>query len=295
MGILSIQSHVSFGHVGNAAAVFPLQRMGCDVWPVHTVMFSNHTGYGEWKGQVFDASSVSSVIEGMGDRGVLSSCDAVLSGYMGDRSIGGAIMETVARVRRENPDALYCCDPVMGDVGRDVFVRPDIPDFMRESAVPAADIVTPNQFEAQLLTGVGISQLSDALTAADRIRAMGCPIVLITSLERQETPGSAIEMLAVSADGAWLVSTPRINFDIAPNGSGDVTAALFLAHYLKGRDVALALENTANSVFGLFDRTAREGSRELSLIAAQDEFVNPSFRFRAERVRESSPVYKAAD
>src|SRR6218665_945532 len=154
MNILSIQSHVAYGHGGNASAVFPMQRLGVEVWPIHTVQFSNHTGYGKWKGRVFDGPMIEEVVDGIADRGVLATCDGLLSGYMGSADIGNAILGTLKRVREANPKALYCCDPVIGDVGRGVFVRPGIPEFMREQAVPAADIVTPNQFELQFLTHI---------------------------------------------------------------------------------------------------------------------------------------------
>ncbi|MCW2701006.1 MAG: pdxY, partial [Blastococcus sp.] len=153
VAVLSIQSHVAYGHVGNSSAVFPLQRLGIEVWPVHTVQFSNHTGYGQWTGRVFDGQAVEEVVQGIADRGVLGDCAAVLSGYLGSADIGHAVVGAVARVREANAAAVYCCDPVIGDVGRGVFVRPGIEEFMREVAVPAADIVTPNHFELDLLSG----------------------------------------------------------------------------------------------------------------------------------------------
>ena len=127
MNILSIQSWVAYGHVGNASAVFPLQRLGAEVWAVNTVQFSNHTGYGAWTGQVFTGEQVAAVIDGIAARGALARCDAVLSGYMGDAGIGAAILDAVARVRAAQPGGVYCCDPVIGDEGRGVFVRPGIP------------------------------------------------------------------------------------------------------------------------------------------------------------------------
>jgi pyridoxine kinase len=142
MDILSIQSHVAFGHVGNASAVFPMQRLGVEVWPIHTVQFSNHTGYGAWTGRVFDGPAIEELLDGIDDRGVLGRCDGVLSGYMGSSDIGNAILGAVRRVKAANPDARWCCDPVIGDVGRGVFVRPGIPEFFREQAVPAADLIT---------------------------------------------------------------------------------------------------------------------------------------------------------
>ena len=152
-GILSIQSAVAYGHVGNSAAVFPLQRLGFEVWPVNTVLFSNHTGYGAWRGRVVALDWVEEIIEGIAERGAIPRTRAVLSGYLGDPSLGEAVLRTVARVRAERPDMLYACDPVMGDEGRGFFVKPGIPEFFRDHAVPAADIVTPNQFELAWLAG----------------------------------------------------------------------------------------------------------------------------------------------
>src|SRR5829696_8266194 len=172
MNILSIQSHVAYGHVGNASAVFPMQRLGCEVWPIHTVQFSNHTGYGAWRGRVFDGPAIEEIVEGIAERGVLPSCDGVLSGYMGSADIGTAILSAVARVREANPAALYCCDPVIGDVGRGVFVRPGIPEFMRDHAVPAADIVTPNQFELDYLSGIATDTLASVKEAIAAVQLL---------------------------------------------------------------------------------------------------------------------------
>src|SRR5258707_10657968 len=105
MNLLSIQSHVAYGHVGNSAAVFPLQRLGIDVWPIHSVQFSNHTGYGKWRGAVFDAAMIGDVMQGIEERGVLGTCDGVISGYMGSPEIGEAILDAVTRVKRANPAA----------------------------------------------------------------------------------------------------------------------------------------------------------------------------------------------
>ncbi|NBC31693.1 MAG: pyridoxal kinase PdxY [Alphaproteobacteria bacterium] len=283
MNILSIQSSVAYGHVGNSAAVFPLQRQGFSVWPVITVHFSNHTGYGAWRGPVLPAADIAEVITGIEERGVLPACDAVLSGYMGDVSLGAVIVDAVARVKAANPKALYCCDPVMGDVGRGFFVRPGIPDFMRDRAVPAADIVTPNQFELEFLTGGSIGTMDDALAAADRARALGPDLVLVTSLHRKDGPADDIEMLAVSGDGAWLVATPLLPLSV--NGAGDATAALFFGHYLRTGDPGAALSRTAASIFAVLEETHRRGAREIQLIAAQDRIADPPDRFPAVRLR----------
>jgi pyridoxine kinase len=288
MNILSIQSHVAFGHVGNGAAVFPLQRLGFEVWPVNTVQFSNHTGYPTWRGRVFEAAHVAELVEGLAERGVLGACDAVLSGYLGDAALGAAILDAVARVRAANPEALYACDPVMGDVAQGVFVRPDIPAFMREQAAPAADLITPNQFELELLTGTPVSSLADAVAGARKALALGPKVVLVTSLRHDGTKAGEIEMLAVTAQAASRVATPFLDMDPAPNGAGDALAALFLAFYIKGgraiEAVPEALGQAAAAVFAVIAATRRAGTRELQLIAAQDQLARPSRRFPVEQV-----------
>lgn len=282
MNILSIQSHVAYGHVGNASAVFPMQRLGVEVWPIHTVQFSNHTGYGAWKGRVFDGGMVDEVMDGISERGVLPSCTGVLSGYMGSADLGHAILASVERVRAANPKALYCCDPVIGDVGRGVFVRPGIPEFMREQAVPAADIVTPNQFELELLTDIEIRTLADAHRAVDALRDAGPKVVLVTSLVTEETPADSIDLMAADAKGAYRVRTPKL--DVSVNGAGDAIAALFFVHYLRENSAAAALGKAASSIYGLLKRTKEAGSREILTVAAQDEFVNPTHQFTPEAI-----------
>lgn len=285
MGILSIQSHVSYGHVGNAAATFPLQRLGFEVWPVHTVLFSNHTGYGDWQGPTVAPADVAAVIQGIDDRGVLPTCQAVLSGYVGAAQIGAVIGDAIARVRAANPKALVTCDPVIGDVGRGIFVRPGIPEFLRDTLVPAADVVTPNQFETEWLTGRPCRTLDEALAAADTLRALGPDTVLITSLDRIDDDPTVIEMLAVSGDGAWLVGTPRYNLPVAPNGSGDATAAIFTAKLLSLGSVPDALAATAACLDAIFAATHAAGTRELQIVAAGDAIAAPATTFNARQVR----------
>jgi pyridoxine kinase len=282
VSILSIQSLVAYGHAGNSAAVFPLQRLGHEVWPVMTVHFSNHTGYGEWRGPVLPAEDVAEVVRGIEERGVLPQCDAVLSGYQGAEQVGAVVLDAVARVKAANPDAIYCCDPVMGDVGRGMFVRPGIPEFMRDEVVPAADVVTPNHFELDFLTGTSSRMLPDLLDAAHRLREAGPSVVLVTSAVLDETPDDSLDLVAVSGDGAWRTRTPRL--PISPNGGGDLTAAVFLAHLLDGRPVDDALARTTSAVFAVMEATARAGDRELRIVQTQDRIANPAMEFPAEKV-----------
>ena len=290
MNILSIQSWVAFGHVGNASAVFPLQRLGAEVWAINTVQFSNHTGYGAWTGQVFTGQAVRDLVDGIADRGVLPGCDAVLSGYMGDAAIGAAVLDAAARVRAANLHALYCCDPVIGDDGRGIFVRPGIPEFMRDQAMGAADLATPNQFELEWMTGRRCATLADALAAVAALRATMARArpaggsaspraVLVTSLRVAETPADMLDMLAADESGVALLRTPLL--PVSVNGAGDAIAALFLFHFLATGSAARAMEEAGSAVHGLLRRTAASGSREILLVAAQEEFVRPSIRFTA--------------
>jgi pyridoxine kinase len=280
--ILSIQSAVAFGHVGNSAAVFPLQRIGVEVLPVYTVNFSNHTGYGAWRGPLISPDDVREVLLGIEERGVLPQIDVVLSGYQGGEGIADVILETVKRVKAANPAAVYSCDPVMGNAKSGCFVAPAIPVLLRDRVVPAADIITPNQFELGFLTGTEPDTLESTLASVELVRATGPRTVLVTSVERPDREDGTIEMLAVDDNGAWLVQTPHI--PIKANGSGDVTAALFTAHYRRTGDLADALARTTSSVFDLLSRTHESGERELQLIESQDAYANPRMQFTPHRV-----------
>lgn len=283
MNILSIQSHVAYGHVGNAAAVFPLQRIGVEVWPIHTVQFSNHTGYGSWKGSVFDAGMISEVVTGIEQRGVLGGCDGVLSGYLGSAEIGDAVLDAVKTVKRANPAAKYCCDPVIGDVGRGIFVREDIPEFMRNKAVPAADVITPNQFELDYLSKRASKSLNHARDAVRAVHDLGPRAILVTSLHTDNTPQNSIDLMASDESGCYTVRTPKLALTV--NGAGDAIAAIFFAHYLRGENIGEALSRAASGIFGVLAQTAEAGSREIQFVAAQNEIVSPSRLFEAEALR----------
>ncbi|MFK3833834.1 pyridoxal kinase PdxY [Microbacterium sp. NPDC087868] len=283
MKILSIQSAVAYGHVGNSAAVFPLQRIGVEVLPVYTVNFSNHTGYGAWRGPMIDPAEVREVITGIQDRGVFGGIDAVLSGYQGGEGIGDVIIDAVARVKAENPNAIYACDPVMGNAKSGCFVAPAIPVLLRERVVPVADIITPNQFELGFLTETEPDTLESTLASVDLARAMGPRTVLVTSVERPDREEGTIEMLAVDEEGAWIVQTPHL--PMKANGSGDVTAALFTAHYVETGSAQVALERTASSVYDLLKATLDSGERELQLVEAQEFYAHPRMQFSARQVR----------
>jgi pyridoxine kinase len=282
MNLLSIHSHVAYGHVGNAAAVFVLQRMGVEVWPIHTLQFSNHPGYGQHRGRVFDGALVRELVAGIEARGVLGQCDGVLSGYLGTEEIGEAIFDTVGAVKRANPAARYCCDPVIGDLVRGVYVREGVAAFMRDRLVPLADVVTPNQFELEILSGRPSDTLAAARNAIDALHGRGPTAVLVTSLKTDDTPADCIDMIASEESGQFRLRTPRLALDA--NGAGDAVAALFFAHYLRSGQIVEALAQAGSAIFGILQQTANAGARELQLVAAQDEIVAPSRLFAPERL-----------
>ena len=288
MRFLSLQSHVAYGYVGNRAATFPLQRLGHEVWAVNTVEFSNHTGYGAWRGRTAPADQVAEIVQGIEALGLLQRCDALLTGYVGDAALAEVVLDTARRVRAANPKAIWCCDPVLGDIDTGIYVKPGIDTFFRERALPAADLVTPNHFELEHLTGRTVSTMNEALAAARSLLGgsgtTGPKLALITSLRRKDAAADQIEMVAVTPDAAWRIATPLIGFEIAPNGTGDAVAALFTAHWLAGGDVAEALGRAASSIFAVLQVTHDLGERELQLVAGQDQLVSPPRRFTAERL-----------
>ena len=277
--VLSVQSRVAYGHVGNAASVFPLQRLGVDAWALDTVTFSNHTGHGQWRGSVVPATEIARLFEGIAALGVLPQIDAVLSGYLGDAATGPVLLDIVEEVRRANPQALFCCDPVIGDVETGSYVTEGIAEFFRDRALKLADIVTPNHFELEYLAGGAVASLAEAASAAADLRARGPRVVLVTSLDAEP---DRVTMLAAGPDGVWAVETPRL--PVVLNGCGDVTAALFLAHLLRGEALPDALAMTAAAIFAVIETTLRLDRYELALVAAQDELLSPTRRFAPRRV-----------
>jgi len=257
--------------------------LGHEVWPVHTVVFSNHTGYGAWRGALLPPDDVRAVVTGIEERGVLPTCDGVLSGYLGGPGICEVVVDAVARVKAANPASTYTCDPVMGNATSGCFVDPAIPPIIREQVVPVADVITPNQFELGFLTDTSPDTLASTLDSADAARALGPSTVLVTSFLRPDRPDDTIELLAVTGDGAWAVRTHRL--PMKANGSGDLTAALFTAHLKETGSAADALASTVSSVHAVLKATLDSGERELRIIAAQDAIAHPAREFEVEQVR----------
>ena len=281
MNILSIQSWVSYGHVGNAASMFPLQRLGAEVWAVNTVQFSNHPGHGDWTGRVGTGSEITALIDGIERRGAFARCDAVLSGYMGDVSVAASVLDAVVRVRAANPAMLYCCDPVIGDGGR-VYVRDGIPEMIAGKAVPQADVLTPNQFELERLSGVQCGDAASVRRAIEvvrgRMRPGGPRAVLLTSATFAETPAGTLDIVAADDGGIATVQIPALA--VAASGAGDMMAALFLFHLLQLRDAGAAMAAAAAAAHAVLTLTAQRGARDLLLIEAQNSLVAPPQMFQ---------------
>lgn len=192
------------------------------------------------------------------------------------------LMAADTLLKERDPAAIWCCDPVMGDVGRGFFVRDDVPPMFREQILPRTQVLTPNHFELDHLVGRPSRTLAEVLVAVDELRDRGPGTVLVTSMVTDETDPATVQMLAVDDTGAYLVTTPRLEAYFT--GSGDVTSALFLAHLLGTGSARSAVENTAASMYGLLGRTVQLGRRELALVPAQKEFVSPTTTFVAVKI-----------
>lgn len=275
MPIISIQSSVAYGHVGNSVAVFAMQHLGAEVWPVHTVQLSNHTGYPDWGGGALGVNHVADVLAGIERRGAFENADALLSGYVGSADLVAVIADAVDRLKTDNPSALYCCDPVLGNDAKGLFVPEDVAVAVKADLLGRANIATPNRFELGWLTGTTIETIDQARAAAEQLAALGPATVVVSSLPSDV----GIGVLVHDKGAAWLIETPRL--EGAANGAGDCFTAMLLTRSLAGAPVADAAASAVSSIFGLL---SRGDGGELPIVAAQEEIVKPSRRFKARRL-----------
>ncbi|PDT73569.1 pyridoxal kinase PdxY [Bradyrhizobium sp. C9] len=279
MTVISIQSQVAWGHVGNSAATFPIQLHGIDVVAVPTTLLSNRPGYPTIRGRVLDVQLVADLLRGVEERGAVESARMILSGYLGSADIAMEVADFVARAKAENPALLYCCDPVLGDRDRGMFVRSDIPPLVRDQLCPLADIITPNHFEFEFLCGTRVTTTDAVIAQARALMARGPAIIVITSAELDGTPHSEIETLAIERAGAWRVRTPRV--PISPSGTGDLFAALFVAARVRGLATPEALSQAASGIHGVLVRTAERGTEEMRIVESAELMLDPKPRFAA--------------
>ncbi|HDO0919908.1 TPA: pyridoxal kinase PdxY [Aeromonas salmonicida] len=283
--ILSIQSHVVFGCAGNSAAVFPMRRMGMEVWPVNTVQFSNHTQYSQgWQGMVMPDGHIRQLITGLADIGVLGQCDALLSGYLGSAEQGEEILAAVVRLKALNPNALYFCDPVMGHPDKGCIVAPGVADFLKNRALACADMLAPNLLELEQLTEREIRNVPQALAACQQLRDLGVKLVMVKYLGKAGFAMDRFEMLLVCEEGAFHISRPLYPFARDPIGVGDLLSATMLANLLAGFTPVAAFERTNASVDAVMAQTWLAGAYELQLVAAQQVMVLPQVREQATRL-----------
>lgn len=283
--ILAIQSHVVFGHAGNSAAEFPMRRMGVNVWPLNTVQFSNHTQYGHWTGTVMPASHLTDIVKGIADIDRLKTCDAVLSGYLGSAEQGEQILEIVRQVKAANPNAWYFCDLVMGHPEKGCIVAPGVAEFHCKSSLPASDIIAPNLLELEMLSGTSVASVEEAVTVSRKLIAQGPKIVLVKHLARVGRRSDRFEMLLVTAQEAWHISRPLIDFGVRqPVGVGDLTSGMLLVNLLKGETLKQSLEHITAAVYEVMLKTHEMGEYELQLVAAQESIARPTQHFAAERL-----------
>ncbi|MCD6045110.1 MAG: pyridoxal/pyridoxine/pyridoxamine kinase [Gammaproteobacteria bacterium] len=262
MAILSIQSHVAYGYVGNKAAVYPLQAMGYDVWPVNTVQFSNHTGYGHWEGEIFSKEHIHQVILGLETLNLIPSCQAILSGYMGSEAICHEVAETVKRFKAKNPALLYLCDPVIGN--QHCFVKPEVLEFFKHHLV--ADIITPNQYEAETLSGIPIKTVADLKTTAQFFQDKGSQVVIITGVKLNDVAPDTLHIYGGEGNQHYLLAAKEYTFPVPPSGTGDLFSAVFLGSYLTYKNLDHALRRSVDLMNRVLAKTAASGGRELRVL-----------------------------
>lgn len=275
MAVLSIQSTVAFGHVGNSAAAFALQRLGREVRAVHTAQLSNHTGLPARGGGPLGAAHLRAVFDGLERSAGFAGLDAALTGYIGDADSVAAAARAIDRARSARPGLVHCCDPVMGNARRGLYVPEETAEAVAKLLVPRADIATPNAFELARLAGRPAAAPAEALDACRALSERGPRTVVATSLETAAGTGA----LARSPDGAWLVETPRL--PAAGNGAGDVMTALLLDRLLAGAPLARALSRAVSATWGLLEAA---GGGEIPLVAAQERLADPPREFPARRI-----------
>jgi pyridoxine kinase len=287
MNVISIQSQVAFGHVGNSAAVFPMQMHGIDVIAVPTTLLSNRPGYPTIRGRVLDAQLVADLLRGVEERGALDTAQMILSGYLGSVEIAAVVADFVQRaknhVKARNPTLAYCCDPVLGDRDRGLFVQAGIPPLVRDRLCGLADLITPNHFEFEWLCGAKAATIDQMIAQAQALMARGPSTIVVTSAELADTPDGQIETVAVersqARSRAWRVRTPKL--PISPSGTGDLFASLLVSARVRGSDTPDALGHAASAIFAVLERTAARGTEEMRIVETATLLADPTRRFDA--------------
>lgn len=268
--VLSIQPHVVFGHAGNSAAVFPMQRLGVNVWPLETMQFSNHMQYGHWAGSAIDAPQMAELVEGIGAIGMLRRCDAIVSGYLGSTDHVQAVIDIVRSVKATNPRAWYFCTPVIG-----AGAGASVDEFLLKNMPGVVDGMSPTHDTLQKLVGRTIETVDEAVLACREVILRGPSVILVKQLLDRNSPADRINLLVVTEHEAWMSQHPRYPFARQPVGVGELTSAVFVARRLAGDSIRTAFEHTVAAVHAVLKATYDAGRYELELIAAQDDIARP--------------------
>ena len=280
MGILSIQSYVITGHVGNAAACLPLQLLGFDVWTLNTVVLSNHPAVRPPKSQINNPQKILDFFDGICELGLLVECEAVLGGYLENAANGAAMVEIAAKVKQFNKRALFICDPVMGDNDR-IYVKGDIVNFYKNNAIGLADVILPNAFEAYLLTGVEVTDIESAIKAIEIMKNYGPKIVIISGVNIPNT--EKLATLMSFENEVWLTMAPKV---AAPSqGAGDLLSALFTGHYLKNENPKDSFNLAVAGVHAALVYAKMISHEFLPLVSAQSSIINPPKIFSTKRIK----------
>lgn len=294
--VLSIQSHVVHGYVGNKSASFPLQVLGFEVDAINSVQLSNHTGYKSIKGQILEEKDLRDLFEGLESNDLLQYYSHLLTGYIGNASFLKRIGAIVKKLKEINPNLVYVCDPVMGDNGQ-MYVPKELLPIYRNEIVPLADIITPNQYEVELLTEREIKTEQDAWNAMEWFHNRNINTVVLSS-SNLGAPGELLAFLSKKNGPRYILSIPMQGNDICFTGTGDLFASLFLAHSHNNSDLKAALENTIASLQAVIKRTiegmpedVKSGQRkvtsherELKLIQSKSDIENPKVVLKAKQI-----------
>lgn len=277
---MSFHSRVSRGHVGNSALVPALQALGRDVWPVDTVVLSNHPGHPMVAGRRVPGHEIQALTDTLIDLGGARDLHAVMTGYMGSVETGGAALAAVDRIKRMSPETLYICDPILGDRDEGLYVDDGLVAFFRGQALPRANLALPNAFELELLSGDRVDDVASAVAAAHALRMRGTSAVVVTSVPDRGArtrldpmaEGMTVGTLAVDDEGEWLIEVPRLVRNA--KGAGDVLAGLLVGHLAGGLTLRDATARAVASVHGLLE-AAGEYDLDLPLIAHRHLLTDP--------------------
>lgn len=265
MTVLSIQSSVIFGYVGNNIARPVLQTLGYDVWCVDTVNFSNHPGYGSFTGSVKEAHKIQEEINGLANLDILGECDAILSGYLGEVETAKTVSRTIELIKEQNETAIYLLDPVIGDDGQ-IYVKNGLIEAFKNELLPKADVILPNQSELGWLSGLKINDVSSLKTASKYLIKCGAKTVVVTGIPEIET----LTNYVVTSDAFWAISTPKLNRKFS--GTGDLFSSLFTGAFLQTKDLYNALNFATEGCSIVVRETQKKGSKELSVLPVLNQF-----------------------